>query len=154
MGEIPTIATVIISILSSSVIATIVANRATYKSIAVQAITEERIEWLDELRKIAEDFSFAISEVRLANLDCNLQRNTSEYRKLTREVDRIYARLLLQLGPEGEQEEKIIEAARKLISAAEKPHERFRELEKDFMHETRILLKQEWKKAKNEAGVK
>ncbi|WP_152497720.1 hypothetical protein [Roseovarius sp. THAF8] len=139
------IGTVLAAVLSSSVVAAFVANQSAYKSIAVEAITKERITWLDELRKIAEDFSVAAAEVALAeNIDP----------KRTHELDRLSARLELHLNPEGDSEKAIIRAGNKLISLAKARDDGFRGEEQNFMLETRKLLKAEWNKAKAEAGIK
>lgn len=138
------IGTVSTAVLSSSVVAAIIANKATYKSIAVEAITKERITCLDELRKIAEDFSIASGEVALAE--------KVEPRR-THELDRLSARLELQLNPEGAPEKAIIQAANKMVSLAKARNDGFREAEQNFMLETRKLLKTEWNKAKIEAGL-
>lgn len=139
------IGTVLAAILSSSVVAAFVANKSAYKSIAVEAITKERITWLDELRKIAEDFSVAAFDVALAE---NIEP------KRTHALDRLSARLKLHLNPEGESEKAIIQAADRLISLARANDDGFREAEQNFMLETRKLLKAEWNKAKDEAGIK
>ena len=144
MDWLSVVGTVVLAVLSSSVVAAVVANRASYKSIAVEAITKERITWLDELRSIAEDLATASAEVAFADtVDA----------QPTAKVDRISARLELQLNPDGEQEKEVIRSANTMVTLARARQDGFAEAERKFMFATRRLLKIEWDKAKFEAGV-
>mgnify|MGYP001582971173 CR=1 FL=1 len=147
------IGTVVASVFSSGIIAAAIANRAAYKSIAVEAITKERITWLDELRAIAADLTARLAAVNRAN------KPVSEETLFA--LDRVIAQLQLHLNPgsEAEKENEIISLAEELQKVAEKGgntsewRDNYRPKEKEFMLAVRELLKAEWEKAKSEAGV-
>ncbi|NGQ92177.1 hypothetical protein G5V65_14860 [Rhodobacter sp. HX-7-19] len=135
----------IASILSSSIVAAIISNRAAYRSIAVEAITKERIVWLDELREVAVELT-----TKLAAL------NRQDFEATAGEIeaaDRLIARLELHLNPDGSKEAQIMRLSEELRASAERKSE-YRSIEKAFMRAVRDLLKEEWEKAKAEAGVK
>ena len=138
------LAVVIASVISSAVIAAIISNRATYRSIAVEAITKERITWLDELRAIAVELTTKFAAINRTSELATLQSIESG--------DRVLAQLQLHLNPDGSKEKEILRLAEELRKASESKVD-YRTREVEFMLAVRRLLKEEWEKAKVEAGV-
>ncbi len=138
------IAIVLASVITSAVIAAIISNRAAYRSIAVEAITKERITWLDELRAIAVDLTTTLATTNRMSALATLQSMEAG--------DRVLARLQLHLNPEGTKEKEILRLSDELRAAAENKV-KYKEREVEFMLAVRKLLKEEWEKAKTEAGV-
>ncbi|WP_306754907.1 hypothetical protein [Paracoccus actinidiae] len=120
-------------------------NLVSYKSIAVEAITKERITWLDELRAIAVELTTKLAAINRTNKPATEEAMES--------ADRVLGQLQLHLNPEGELEKTILRLANELQKFSEKSSV-YRDKETEFMLAVRQLLKTEWEKAKNEAGVK
>jgi hypothetical protein len=107
----------------------------------------ERIEWLDELRDIARQFATELAKIWREQ---GIQSCSPDFHKL----DNLSAQLELHLNPNGKKEQSILEKAKALRAVSEKKDcDEYRKVEAEFMLEVRELLKQEWDKAKAEAGV-
>ena len=153
-------------VLSSGIVAAIVSWITSRRQIAVEAITKERITWLDELRDIIAKLCAALAVV-YRDGECGKVFKGSPAPNgvpAIEAADDQLARLQLHLKPGGKEEEILIKAADSLKELADGSSQAccgkagsetlsYRMAEKDFIFLARSLLKREWEKAKREAGV-
>lgn len=117
------------------------------KTIYINSITSERVKWIEKLR---DNMSVFISEANYwLSSDVKI---IEEGKKIFKNIQRLGLVIKLQLNPYDNYDQKISECVDNIISTLpnRKKEEIFIIME-DIVLNTRMLLKQEWSKVKNEA---
>ncbi len=123
----------------------LIANyKATRRTGFINTVTNQRVQWIEQLRQDISTFS------GLTHTWCGAFAQNK--REILKEIDRLRYVIPLRLNPEGEHDKKITELILKIPDLTDiSRREDLKCALKDLIIHTQFLLKEEWEKVKSEA---